>query len=625
MPDPRKQARIEEFMRKRLLGEELIDTQFHLFSARSPLAGRVLKPRALCANNVLLAKSSKYFLDLLSTDIHPSHPSLADLADDHDIPGSAPVDEYGYESDSDLDECNDSIQVTCPEAQKDRSASKDDKLYVDGPGSVRSDMVVSPEQPREEGSFAVNLDGAGSIASSETAIQEHAGDNLKELATRNQMAMRLRSLASRHVFVKDTAFQTWYTLLNYLHTDKFNFLPLKSTTPSGQPRASSTSSLDEPRCSAKSMYRLACKVGLDRLRDEAFAHIRSNLTEHNIIQELSCSLLSTHPELLKMELDVLYAHMASPPVVAHFPGLARRIANKELAHGADIVIWTHTQLLKVSPSRTQPSSGSGLWQTAPSRLGSGLGLRNAASAGPADGAERAAASAGDTSKGDVKGEDGNQRTGVACDPAPVPAPAFAPLGVNVGPVPLPSSSWTKVPSAFGPPSPSWFVPPPSSTTSEATFGSLRGQPSQATTSSSGGKEGVACDPPPAPSFVVTTLIDNFRGQGIRPGIDIYIGVGSTVPNDDLSRVKAMQAFSPSTDLLLQGPQSHHSHSLRKRDRHCLVKNTRQVQKNQKRYHEQSFWSVRDRSRINTPSAELKPVFFCYLICGTQTVYFCSRS
>ena len=58
-----KQRRIEELLRKSLLGEELVNTQFHLFSARSVPSGRVVKPRVLCAYNVLLAKDSKYFLD----------------------------------------------------------------------------------------------------------------------------------------------------------------------------------------------------------------------------------------------------------------------------------------------------------------------------------------------------------------------------------------------------------------------------------------------------------------------------------------------------------------------------------------------------------------------------------
>ena len=64
LADSSKQERIEEFLRKSLLGEELtMNTQFHLFSARSAPSSRITKPRVLCASNVLLAKGSKYFLD----------------------------------------------------------------------------------------------------------------------------------------------------------------------------------------------------------------------------------------------------------------------------------------------------------------------------------------------------------------------------------------------------------------------------------------------------------------------------------------------------------------------------------------------------------------------------------
>lgn len=47
-----------------------------------------------------------------------------------------------------------------------------------------------------------------------------------------------------------------------------------------------------------------------------------------------------------MELDVLYTHIASPPVVTGFFELAQRIANKELPHGADIIVGIHERLLK---------------------------------------------------------------------------------------------------------------------------------------------------------------------------------------------------------------------------------------------------------------------------------------
>ena len=49
-----------------------------------------------------------------------------------------------------------------------------------------------------------------------------------------------------------------------------------------------------------------------------------------------------------MEFDKLYSYIASPTVVADFSALARRIANKQLPHGADIVIGIHTRLLNDS-------------------------------------------------------------------------------------------------------------------------------------------------------------------------------------------------------------------------------------------------------------------------------------
>jgi hypothetical protein len=52
--------------------------------------------------------------------------------------------------------------------------------------------------------FSANKDGARSVASSETAVQESVGNE----RSGNQTAMRLRSFGSRRVFVKDTAFQT---------------------------------------------------------------------------------------------------------------------------------------------------------------------------------------------------------------------------------------------------------------------------------------------------------------------------------------------------------------------------------------------------------------------------------
>ena len=77
------------------------------------------------------------------------------------------------------------------------------RLSQNGSGSDGSAvLVVYPEQTREP--FSVNKDGTRSVGSSESAVQETAGNKRSE----NQTAVRLRSLGSRHVLVKDTAFQT---------------------------------------------------------------------------------------------------------------------------------------------------------------------------------------------------------------------------------------------------------------------------------------------------------------------------------------------------------------------------------------------------------------------------------
>ena len=58
---------------------------------------------------------------MLSADIDPSDTSLVDVTGDNDIPRDALIHEYGYESDSDLDDCDDPSAVTNAVALKDRS------------------------------------------------------------------------------------------------------------------------------------------------------------------------------------------------------------------------------------------------------------------------------------------------------------------------------------------------------------------------------------------------------------------------------------------------------------------------------------------------------------------------
>lgn len=48
---------------------------------------------------------------MLSSDISPTDPSLSDLTDANDVPNHTQIDEYGYRSDSDLDDDDEALGI----------------------------------------------------------------------------------------------------------------------------------------------------------------------------------------------------------------------------------------------------------------------------------------------------------------------------------------------------------------------------------------------------------------------------------------------------------------------------------------------------------------------------------
>ena len=91
-----------------------------------------------------------------------------------------------------------------------------------------------------------------------------------------------------------------------------------------------------------------------------------------------------HPELLEMELDVLYSHIASPPVAANFAALVQRTADKEIPHGVDIIVGIHARLLKErQPFTLKPASSISLpsFSGAPKPAEIAIGASDAPEAG----------------------------------------------------------------------------------------------------------------------------------------------------------------------------------------------------------------------------------------------------
>ncbi|KAI6038872.1 hypothetical protein EDC04DRAFT_3141189 [Pisolithus marmoratus] len=333
----------DELIRKSLLAEDIVDVHFHLFSRRSK--SRVLYPRALNTNTALLKSSAKYFVDLFSSDEIPSHATMVNVRTTDVIFDGVDLEDYGYGSDSDLEDEDDGTIVKSDTGDALASRAQSPTAA----GSDHGDSVLysrSVDASDSAGDYNFRAQQNGSYAT---------GSMLPWGSHDTQFnGMSYVSDHGRHIFVKDTAFQTWYSLMYYFYTDNIAFSPPKSLGVR-EPQRFSRTAKPRPQCSAKSMYSLATKLGIDKLRDLALASIRSNVDKRNLLQELASSFAGRYPDVLELQLDLLAQEIASPPIVEGFPHLMRRIAQKELSHGADIMIGLHTRILQKHYSPQQPT------------------------------------------------------------------------------------------------------------------------------------------------------------------------------------------------------------------------------------------------------------------------------
>ncbi|KAI5984605.1 hypothetical protein EDD15DRAFT_2201167 [Pisolithus albus] len=320
-------SQTEALLRKLLLANDINDVHFHLLSRRSK--SRALDPRVLNANTTLLKSSSKYFAD---------HTAMMKVKATDKILDGVDLSEYGYESDSDLEDDADitaspaRTQVTTGSDSDDRDS---DTLVLETTPSLEKFY----DSPQQSGSDAIGLSSRGPASVHPTWAVG----------------------GGRHIFVKDTAFQTWYCLLHFFYMGSTEFSLLKSSGLRGSGRFSSNAS-QVPKCSAKSMYRLATKLSIDKLRDRAFAFICSSVDENNLLQELASGFTGRHPVVLDMELDLLLEKIACAPIVEGLPKLMARISRNELSHGADIMAGFYTRILQKhyltqlpTPSTAAPS------------------------------------------------------------------------------------------------------------------------------------------------------------------------------------------------------------------------------------------------------------------------------
>ncbi|KAG1722910.1 hypothetical protein EDB19DRAFT_1765883, partial [Suillus lakei] len=299
------QALVEALLMKSILGQELIDTKFHLFSGRSAHSRKVTRLQALSANDVVLTARSEFFAEL-SSRTGPSDATFVDFDGSSALEDSIALDDYGYASDSDLEDDEEEKAGQTPVSDEsavlvgDMSASNDDDLLVVVDARSKIDSTVGDPIPVSPPQAATSI--------TSTPIQE-----------------KLTDASCRNILVRDTAFRTWKALLLYLYTNKIIFSLLKSQ---GNPRAHAEGSNPGKF-----------------VRDEAFNAIRNSLNAGNILQELSSSLISKYPAILQMHVEILLQHIASVPVIQNIPSLIRRIVDSQLPHGADIIIDLYQKFL----------------------------------------------------------------------------------------------------------------------------------------------------------------------------------------------------------------------------------------------------------------------------------------
>ncbi|KAG1818191.1 uncharacterized protein BJ212DRAFT_1480008 [Suillus subaureus] len=319
------QALVEALLMKSILGQGLVDTKFHLFSGCSAHSRKVSQVQALSANDVVLTARSDFFAERklfftceggeLAYDLSltvlsrtgPPDATFVDFDDDSAFEDGMGFDDYGYASDSDLE---------------------DEDVEKASQTPVRSETATPEGNTSELDENDDDLLVVADVTPITSPLIQH----------------KVPDVNCRNILVRDTAFRTWKALLLYLYTNKIVFSPLKSQ---GQPRAD----VEGPNpstlwpCSPKSMYRLGCKVRLDSVRDQAFRAIRDSLNAENILQELSSSFTSKYPAILQMQVQVLIQHIASVPVIQNIPALVRRIVDSQLPHGADIIIDLYQKFL----------------------------------------------------------------------------------------------------------------------------------------------------------------------------------------------------------------------------------------------------------------------------------------
>ncbi|KAJ7230240.1 hypothetical protein GGX14DRAFT_410201 [Mycena pura] len=303
LPSPR-DARVDRALAGTIRGQEITDVKFYAYTRVGD--GYVASPRPLFAKLSLLAGRSDA-LDTYLTAISESE--LVDLDCDN-----APEEQfagYDYMSDSDLDDEED-----------ERSALVFDLNDV-APSPLETEMSIPEPEPKMVSSASKSAEIQGTVMDPILPETPTLPDPAPPAFPAPPMTRRM----GRVIIVKGFAFQTWNAFLYYLYTHQVAFRTLGS-----KPASQST---EIPKCSAKSMYKLAEYFDLDDLKNLALNSLRTQLSAGNIVRETFSTFSSMFAEI--QDIEVAFLLQRIPEVAIALGTMLRSVCDGEKPKAHDVL------------------------------------------------------------------------------------------------------------------------------------------------------------------------------------------------------------------------------------------------------------------------------------------------
>ncbi|KAI0633355.1 hypothetical protein C8Q77DRAFT_1114493 [Trametes polyzona] len=323
-------------LRSSLTTGNFIDCQFHLYSHRTS-DGFVDTPQAVYASSGVLVQTADHFESLILGGFSEGQKGEGGGSAPTMLRSKIAVQEYDYESDSDLEDDGEPPLPPIGEPEP-TDAAIDDKNGMHKDASVSTEPLaprVEGEPPRTLGSMppgGVSDGTAGDALGSDAGMMDTPRSPDFAVVAEAEFHPIATEVPVRHVIViPDIAYRTFKAFVYYAYTGEISFTTIRSAR-----RTSGSGSILPDKstlaCSPKSMYRLADKYGMVALKDLAAKNIKSQLSSGMVLHELFSRFTARYREVIQIETTFICGLTVRSTCFTDLQVWTRRIVHGELEH-----------------------------------------------------------------------------------------------------------------------------------------------------------------------------------------------------------------------------------------------------------------------------------------------------